>query len=866
MDVLVRTCPSCSIALTEGAVFCHVCGARTPTGVLTAVPSNTSETRRRLIAAVGRDYELRDLLGAGGFAEVYLAWDQKLKREVAIKTLRSELANADGVGDRFRREAEAIAQLRHPNIVPVYAVAESDGVAWFVMPRIDGQTLAKSLETDTRWGFADVCRILREAAVALAAAHGMGIVHRDIKPENIMLEGPERRVVLMDFGIAKSVSHATTLTGTGVVVGTPQYMSPEQVAGDTTLGPLSDQYSLALVGYRLLTGRQAFEAESLRSLMAMQACVPPRPVRESRPDAPIALARAIERALAKEPTERFASMQEFADALDRVARDVAGEYRRGRRTVPMSDRRTNALRRMLATRTRAFAVILAGALLTATTLHHVVSSRVHSVARDRSIDEYAARSLMSAAGHPADPEGSSIGWNTPLYTFLQKAVGADSADRLAYDLYHVWAWKFDYRTSDPRGSRSLYYAKNGQLVADSLSLKDSLLVGSLTADSARAVADSVLRANGEDPSRLDFRRVETTSFPRYTAHSLVWSRPGLNIVRGTDTVEAVVSATIVGTRATGFTRRGVLHQRQQDPGEALGISVAKIAFPFLLALIAILAVVVLLRRSATDVLQWTTGLRISAVAPILFVTIIAIGHRSGSMNVASMSSTLTSQIPADISLWLLGAMCLVAGESLWYESRPELTAGLGDLARGRVRIPELIPSTLLGYAWGLGLLGAGSAIIAAGRRWFDVPYPPVPIADFAFQQRLPWAAPLLPIGFALVLSATILFVTGWMPRRRGMLPLLCLLIGVAVVSVFAGVVYPFEAVAMSSLLALVPLCVVTAGFLASVIAISVAMGVPIAMDLMWAGGDFMSSGIVALLLLLAPAVWAMRLYATERKA
>jgi len=131
---------------------------------------------------------------------------------------------------------------------------------------------------------------------------------------------------------------------------------------------------------------------------------------------------------------------------------------------------------------------------------------------------------------------------------------------------------------------------------------------------------------------------------------------------------------------------------------------------------------------------------------------------------------------------------------------------------------------------------------------------------------LPWAAPLLPIGFALVLSATILFVTGWMPRRRGMLPLLCVVIGVAVVSVFAGVVYPFEAVAMSALLALIPICVVTAGFLASVIAISVAMGVPIAIDLMWAGGEFMSSGVVALLLLLAPAAWAMRLYAMDRKA
>jgi serine/threonine-protein kinase len=367
-----------------------------------------------LIAAIGHDYEVRGLLGAGGFAEVYLAWDRTLKRAVAIKTLRSELAHSDGVGDRFGREAEAIAQLRHPHIVPIYSVAESDGVAWFVMPRIDGQTLATLLENDTRWGFAEVCRILREAAVALAVAHGAGIVHRDIKPENIMLEGPERRVVLMDFGIAKSVGDSATLTGTGIVLGTPQYMSPEQAAGDTAVGPLSDQYSLRLIGYRLLTGRSAFHADSARTLMAMHASMPPTPVRDIRPDAPIALASVIERALAKEPRERFASMQEFADALDRVACDVAGEYRRGRRTVPMSDRRTDAMRRALATRNTALAVILAGALLTAGTLRYVVSSRVHMVAHARSIDEYAARSLMNATGHPADPEGSSLGWNTPL--------------------------------------------------------------------------------------------------------------------------------------------------------------------------------------------------------------------------------------------------------------------------------------------------------------------------------------------------------------------------------------------------------------------------------------------------------------------
>ena len=148
----------------------------------------------------------------------------------------------------------------------------------------------------------------------------------------------------------------------------------------------------------------------------------------------------------------------------------------------------------------------------------------------------------------------------------------------------------------------------------------------------------------------------------------MWNRPGLNIIRGADTAEAVVSATIVGTHPAGFTRRGVLHQPRQISGDAIGIGLAKIAFPFLLSLIAIGAIVVVVRRRATDVLQWTTGQRISAVTPILFVIIIAIGYRPGSMSLASISSTLMSQIPADISFWLLGAMCLVAGESLWYET------------------------------------------------------------------------------------------------------------------------------------------------------------------------------------------------------
>ena len=266
---------------------------------------------------------------------MYLAWDRKLKREVAIKTLRSELASADGIADRFRREAEAIAQLRHPNIVPVYAVAEEDGVAWFVMPRIDGQTLAKSLESDARWSFADVCRILREAAVALAAAHGAGdrpSRHQAGEHHARGSGAPRGAHGLRHREVGRPCDGADRYwrRGRHAAVHEPR-------AGGRR------HHTRPVVGSVFARPRRisaahrspAFEADSLRSLMAMQATVPPTPVRDIRPDAPIGLAKVIERALAKEPTERFASMQEFADALDRVARDVAGEYRRGRRTVPM---------------------------------------------------------------------------------------------------------------------------------------------------------------------------------------------------------------------------------------------------------------------------------------------------------------------------------------------------------------------------------------------------------------------------------------------------------------------------------------------------------------------------------------------------
>jgi serine/threonine protein kinase len=279
MATIARNCGTCTGELPADASFCPKCGTPTPigidrqTGVIDVSPApgaaELEQHRKRLQQAVGASVEIRGLLGRGGFAEVFVGWDVKLRRELAIKTLRSDLSASGAVLERFQREAQAIAGLRHPNIIPIYNVGEGDGIAYFSMPRVAGESLAGVLEREGQLDVVEACRILREAASALAHAHRAGVIHRDIKPENIMLEGAERSVLVMDVGIAKSTSagEGGGLTGKGTIVGSPQYMSPEQATGERQLDARSDQYSLAMVGYAILTGRLPFEADSVQSII-----------------------------------------------------------------------------------------------------------------------------------------------------------------------------------------------------------------------------------------------------------------------------------------------------------------------------------------------------------------------------------------------------------------------------------------------------------------------------------------------------------------------------------------------------------------------------------------------------------------------
>ena len=263
--------------------------------------SPADSLRERVAAALRHQYQIEDEIGRGGMAVVYRARDLRLERLVAIKVLPPELAHDPALGTRFTREAQTSAQLAHAHIVPIYDVGERDGIAYFVMALVDGGNLAQRLEHQPRRAVDEVRRLLCETADALAYAHLRGVIHRDVKPDNILIDAQSGRAMMSDFGIARAIESGTRLTLTGVAVGTPTYMSPEQAVGDRDLDGRSDLYSLGVLGYHMLTGKPPFTAGNSMALLLKHVSERPRPIVETRPEAPKSLCDAIERALRNRP-------------------------------------------------------------------------------------------------------------------------------------------------------------------------------------------------------------------------------------------------------------------------------------------------------------------------------------------------------------------------------------------------------------------------------------------------------------------------------------------------------------------------------------------------------------------------------------
>ena len=276
------------------------------------------ELRAHVQRALAAHYELDCEIGRGGMGIVYRARDRRLKRQVAIKLLPPELAFRSEIKSRFLREAETAAQLSHPNIVPIYTVDEQEQLVFFVMAYISGDNLAKRLHERGVLTIDETRKVMREVADALAYAHDRGVVHRDIKPDNILLDAVTGRPMVTDFGIARAMDSSgdSRLTATGMAIGTPAYMSPEQAAGEREIDGRSDLYSLGILGYQMLTGEPPFSAGSTPAMLVKHISERPIPVEQRRADVPTDLARCVMMLLEKDPAHRFPTAAALVAALD----------------------------------------------------------------------------------------------------------------------------------------------------------------------------------------------------------------------------------------------------------------------------------------------------------------------------------------------------------------------------------------------------------------------------------------------------------------------------------------------------------------------------------------------------------------------
>jgi predicted Ser/Thr protein kinase len=322
-------CAHCASPLPSGGEFCTNCGTDVRDLASTAPAAlddaGVAKLTRLLREQTAGEYEIERELARGGMGVVYLATEIQLRRRVAIKVLPPALTFGAGAIERFRREARTAAALDHPNIIPIYRVGGGGDLLWYSMKLLEGKTLDTILKEHERLSFEETIAILDQVGDALDYAHQHGVIHRDVKPGNIFLDD-RGRVTVTDFGIAKEIQEPS-VSASGHLLGTPRYMSPEHYRGAEISGA-ADQYSLGVVAFQSLGGRVPFDAPTAYELLNKHASEPPPPLAELRPDLPSHSYVAIDRALAKKPEDRFATVTQFVRTL---AGRIPAAPRRSRR-------------------------------------------------------------------------------------------------------------------------------------------------------------------------------------------------------------------------------------------------------------------------------------------------------------------------------------------------------------------------------------------------------------------------------------------------------------------------------------------------------------------------------------------------------
>ena len=514
-------------------------------------------------------YVLERELGAGGMATVYLAEDVKHRRKVAIKVLRDDLSASVGAA-RFHREIEIAAQLQHPSILPLLDSGEADGLLYFVMPYVQGQSLRHRLNRERELPIADAVKLLIEIVDGLAHAHEHGVVHRDIKPDNVMLSG--RHALVTDFGVARAVSEATngnTLTTMGVALGTPSYMSPEQATADPSIDHRADIYALGVVAYELLAGRLPFSGTP-QQVLAAHVTETPEPITKYRPGISPALANAVMRCLAKLPADRWQTASELLAALEPLATPSGGLTPTDARLKPV---KATSRRGRWVVAGAVLALLIAGAL-----------ALTHTGKVTPSIAFGRASQFTTDAGLQIDPaispDGKLIAFaagNSARARIFIRPIGGGRTFPLTDDSA---ALEVEPRWS-PDGSQLLFRTSTGVFIAPALgghsreiisnSGTDSISTASWSPDGRQIVfaqGDSIFVADADGQSRhVIARGVPEVSWCRWSALSAriacvsgnsIAKDPGANFANKAPSAIVVVPA--AGGRAVHVTADHAMNQ------------------------------------------------------------------------------------------------------------------------------------------------------------------------------------------------------------------------------------------------------------------------------------------------------------------